>query len=94
MASRILRHAHTSKTHTHIEEFNSSNFGAINKEGSYITPKSDSILPSITNNAFETLAEDLGMKVERRPVPVEELRDFVEVGAIGTAVVCSPISKV
>ena len=83
-----------SKTHTHIEEFNSSNFGAINQQGSYVTPKSDSILPSITNNSFEALAKDAGIKVERRPVPVEELSDFVEVGAIGTAVVCTPISKV
>lgn len=81
-------------THTMIEEFNSSNFGAINKEGTYVTPKSDSILPSITNSCFEEIAKDLGVKFERRPVHVNELKDFVEVGAIGTAVVCSPISKV
>ena len=66
-------------TKTHIDEFNSSNFFAI-KDNKYITPKSDSILPSITNMSLETVAAHLGMEVERRPVPVEELSTFDEVG--------------
>ena len=79
-------------TKTHIDEFNSSNFFAI-KGNTYITPKSDSILPSITNMSLETVAAHLGMEVERRPVPVEELSTFDEVGECGTAVVITPVHK-
>lgn len=79
-------------TKTMIDEFNSSNFFAI-KGNSYITPKSDSILPSITNMSLETVAAHLGMTVERRPVPVEELITFEEVGECGTAVVITPVHK-
>ena len=79
-------------TKTMIDEFNSSNFFAI-KGNSYITPKSDSILPSITNMSLETVAAHLGMTVERRPVPVEELSTFEEVGECGTAVVITPVHK-
>lgn len=79
-------------TKTHIDEFNSSNFFAI-KGNSYITPLSDSILPSITNKSLEQVAAHLGMKVERRPVPVEELSTFEEVGECGTAVVITPVHK-
>jgi branched-chain amino acid aminotransferase len=79
-------------TKTTIDEFNSSNFFAI-KDNKYITPKSDSILPSITNMSLETVAAHLGMEVERRPVPVEELSTFDEVGECGTAVVITPVHK-
>ena len=79
-------------TKTHIDEFNSSNFFAI-KGNTYITPKSDSILPSITNMTLEVVAAHLGMEVERRPVPVEELSTFDEVGECGTAVVITPVHK-
>lgn len=79
-------------TKTHIDEFNSSNFFAI-KGNTYITPKSDSILPSITNMSLEVVAAHLGMEVERRPVPVEELSTFDEVGECGTAVVITPVHK-
>ena len=79
-------------TKTHIDEFNSSNFFAI-KGNTYITPKSDSILPSITNMSLEVVAAHLGMEVERRPVPVEELSTFEEVGECGTAVVITPVHK-
>ncbi len=75
-----------------IDEFNSSNFFAI-RGNSYITPKSASILPSITNMSLETVAAHLGMDVERRPVPVEELATFDEVGECGTAVVITPVHK-
>lgn len=79
-------------TKTTIDEFNSSNFFAI-KGNKYITPKSGSILPSITNMSLEVVAAHLGMEVERRPVPVEELSTFDEVGECGTAVVITPVHK-
>ena len=79
-------------TKTYIDEFNSSNFFAI-KDNTYITPKSDSILPSITNMSLETVAAHLGMGVERRPVHVDELSTFDEVGECGTAVVITPVHK-
>ena len=75
-----------------IDEYNSSNFFAI-RGNSYITPKSASILPSITNKSLETAARELGMTVERRPVPVSELSTFEEVGECGTAVVITPVHK-
>ena len=59
----------------------------------YVTPESPSILPSITNKSLETVARHLGMEVERRPVPVEELATFEEVGECGTAVVITPVHK-
>ena len=79
-------------TKTKIDEFNSSNFFAI-KDNRYITPKSDSILPSITNMSLETVAAHLGMEVERREVLVDELKTFEEVGECGTAVVITPVHK-
>lgn len=79
-------------TKTYIDEFNSSNFFAI-KENKYITPQSESILPSITNMSLETVAAHLGMEVERRPVLIEELPTFEEVGECGTAVVITPVHK-
>ncbi|MDD3569200.1 MAG: branched-chain amino acid aminotransferase [Bacteroidales bacterium] len=77
----------------YIDEIGAANFFGI-KDKTYITPKSSSILASITNMSLITLAEDLGLKVDRRPVPVEELETFEEVGACGTAAVISPIGEV
>ena len=79
-------------TKTYIDEFNSSNFFAI-KGNTYITPKSPTILPSITNMTLEAVAAHLGMEVERRPVHVDELSTFEEVGECGTAVVITPVHK-
>jgi branched-chain amino acid aminotransferase len=59
-----------------------------------VTPKSSSILPSITNLSLMQLARDNGMVVEQRPIQFDELKDFVEVGACGTAVVISPIKRI
>jgi branched-chain amino acid aminotransferase len=76
-----------------IDECGPANFFGI-KNNTYITPDSRSILPSITNKSLQTLAEHMGMNVEIRPVPVEELAEFEEAGACGTAAVITPIRKV
>ena len=76
-----------------IDECGPANFFAI-KGNTYVTPKSESILPSITNMSLRQLAGDMGLKVEERQIPVEELAEFDEVGACGTAAVISPIKRV
>lgn len=81
------------KEKKYIDECGAANFFGI-KNNTYITPASETILPSITNMSLRELAEDLGMKVEMRPIPVEELPTFEEVTACGTAAVCSPISQI
>ncbi len=81
------------KEKKYIDECGAANFFGI-KDNTYITPLSTSILPSITNMSLMQLAKDLGMKVERRPVPEEELSSFEEAGACGTAAVISPIERI
>jgi len=81
------------KEKKYIDECGPANFFGI-KDNTYITPKSESILRSITNMSLIKIAEKLGMKVERRRVPVEELSTFTEAGACGTAAVISPIRKI
>lgn len=76
-----------------IDECGAANFFGI-KDNTYITPASTSILPSITNKSLIQLAEDLGLKVERRPIAEEELETFEEAGACGTAAVISPIQRI
>ncbi len=82
-----------SGTREFIDEFGSSNFFGI-KGNKYITPLSDSVLPSITNKTLREVAADFGMEVERRQVPLEELAEFDEAGACGTAVVITPMSHI
>jgi len=77
----------------YIDEIGAANFFGI-KDNSYITPKSTSILPSITNMSIMQLAEDMGLNVERRPIDIEELDSFEEVGACGTAAIISPIGEI
>jgi branched-chain amino acid aminotransferase len=77
----------------YIDECGPANFFAI-KNQTYITPKSESILNSITNMSLLEIAKSMGMKTERRPVPVTELAEFEEAGACGTAAVISPIAKI
>lgn len=81
------------KEKKYFDECGAANFFGIRGD-SYITPHSDSILPSITNKSIRQLAEDLGMKVELRHIPVEELETFEEVGACGTAAVISPVGQI
>jgi branched-chain amino acid aminotransferase len=82
-------------TQTVIEEFSTSNFvGIDNKNKKYVTPKSASVLPSITNKSLMTIAADEGFTVEKRAVPLNELTTFDEVLAVGTAVVVTPVGSV
>ena len=85
------------KTHKYIDECTASNFIGIRRIGErqeYLTPRSSAILPSITNESLMTLAKEMGMKVTRRRIRVEELADMQEAAACGTACVISPITKV
>jgi len=81
------------KTKEFIDEAGPANFFGI-KEGRYITPDSPSILPSITNMSLRTIAEDMGLIIERRHVPIAEIATFEEAGACGTAAVISPIGTI
>ena len=81
------------KEKKYIDECGAANFFGI-KNNTYVTPKSTSILPSITNESLMQLAEDMGMTVERRQIPEEELATFEEAGACGTAAVISPIERI
>jgi len=81
------------KEKKYLDECGPANFFGI-KQNKYITPKSTSILPSITNMSLRQLAKDMGLEVEERPIPVEELAEFDEIGACGTAAVISPIKRV
>lgn len=81
------------KEKKYLDECGPANFFAI-IDGKYVTPKSSSILPSITNKSLMQLAEDLGVEVEERQITVEELERATEAGACGTAAVISPVGKV
>ena len=82
-------------TRTKVQETGGANFIFITKDGTLVTPKSDSILPSITRRSIMVVAEKyLGMKVEHREVYFDELKDFAECGLCGTAAVISPVGKI
>ena len=82
-------------TRTYVEETGGANFLFVTKDGEVVTPKSDSILPSITRRSLMYVAEHyLGLKVEERDVYFDEVKDFAECGLCGTAAVISPVGKV
>lgn len=81
------------KEKKYIDECGAANFYGI-KDNTYVTPSSESILPSITNMSLQEIVKDMGMKVEKRNIPLEELPEFEEAGACGTAAVCSPIGRI
>ncbi len=81
------------KEKKYVDECGPANFFGI-KDNKYITPKSTSILPSITNKSLMQLAEDMGMTVERRQIPEDELATFEEAAECGTAAVVTPIERI
>ena len=84
-----------SATRTKVEETGGANFIFVTKDGKLVTPKSDTILPSITRRSLCYVAKEyLGMEVEEREVFLEEVKDFAECGLCGTAAVISPVGKV
>lgn len=83
------------KTHTYIEETGGANIIFVTKDGKLVTPKSDSILPSITRRSLVSVAKEyLGIEVEERKINKDELDSFVECGLCGTAAVISPVGKI
>lgn len=82
------------RTKRFIDESGSSNFFAITRDGTYVTPKSPSILDSVTNKSLMQIASDMGMKVERRPIELGELPNFVEAGLVGTATIITPVHAI
>jgi branched-chain amino acid aminotransferase len=82
------------KENRYVDEFGTSNFIGITRDGYYKTPESGSILQSITNEALQVLAKEMGLKVERGNIAIENLDQFVEVGACGTAAVITPVYSV
>ncbi|GAB6397839.1 branched-chain amino acid aminotransferase [Faecalimonas mobilis] len=84
-----------SATRTKVEETGGANFIFITKDNKLVTPKSDTILPSITRRSLVYVAKEyLGMEVEEREVLFEEVKQFAECGLCGTAAVISPVGKV
>jgi len=82
-------------THTKIEEVGSANFFGITKDNKFVTPFSPSILPSITKYSLLHIAKEyLGMEVEERDVPIDNINEFKEAGACGTAAVITPIGGI
>lgn len=81
------------KEKKYLDECGPANFFAI-KDGKYITPASESILPSVTNKSLQQLAKDMGIEVECRHILLEELADITEAAACGTAAVASPIAEI
>lgn len=84
-----------SATRTYVEETGGANFLFVTKDGKVVTPKSSTILPSITRRSLMYVAKEyLGLEVEERPVALSELKDMAECGLCGTAAVISPVGKV
>ena len=82
-------------TRTKVEETGGANFLFVTKDGKVVTPKSDSILPSITRRSLIYVAQHyLGLEAEEREIPFEEVKDFAECGLCGTAAVISPVGKI
>jgi branched-chain amino acid aminotransferase len=81
-------------THKFIDESTGANFFGITKDGQFVTPKSNSILPSVTKNSLLKIAQDFGMNPIETNIPIESITDFVEAGCMGTAAVISPIGSI
>jgi branched-chain amino acid aminotransferase len=82
------------KEKKYIDESGPANFFGITNDDKYITPNSNSILPSITNKSLRVLAEEMGLKVEVRPVHIDEIFNLKEAGCCGTAAVITPVKSI
>lgn len=83
------------QTRTNVEETGGANFLFVTKDNKIVTPKSSSILPSITRRSLVYVAKEyLGLEVEERAIPLEEVKEFTECGLCGTAAVISPVGKI
>jgi branched-chain amino acid aminotransferase len=82
------------KEKKYIDESGATNFFGITKDGKYVTPGSETILPSITNMSIKQIARDMGITVEERDIPVEELPKFAEAGCCGTAAIITPVEAI
>lgn len=82
------------KEKKYLDESGPANFFGITKEGQYVTPASNSVLPSITNMSLLKIAEDMGMNPVRREVEVREIFDFIDAGCCGTAAVITPVKSI
>lgn len=83
------------RTHTTVEETGGANFIFVTKDKKIVTPKSNSILPSITRRSLMVVAKEyLGLEAEEREITLEEVKDFAECGLCGTAAVISPVGKI
>lgn len=84
-----------SATRTYVEETGGANILFVTKDNKIVTPKSDTILPSITRRSLMQVARDyLGLEAEERRVSIDEVKDFAECGLCGTAAVISPVGKI
>ncbi|KFN92375.1 branched-chain amino acid aminotransferase [Tetragenococcus muriaticus 3MR10-3] len=81
------------REHKYIDEFGGANFYGITKEGQFLTPKSNSILSSITKQSLFEIAEKQGLNPQETTIAVEGLGQFVEAGSMGTAAVISPVGS-
>ncbi|MCQ2556846.1 branched-chain amino acid aminotransferase [Ligilactobacillus equi] len=81
------------REHKYVDEFGGANFFGITKEGNFVTPKSVSVLPSITKKSLLVVAQDLGLNPQEVRIPFDEVDDLVEAGAMGTAAVISPVGS-
>ena len=82
------------REHKYVDEFGTSNFIGITPDGVYKTPNSASILESVTNDSLRVLAQEMGLTINRDPIPLAELDQFSEVGACGTAAVITPVCAI
>jgi branched-chain amino acid aminotransferase len=78
----------------YLDESGPANFFGITQDGQYVTPQSSSVLPSITNMSLMQIAQDMGMRPERRPIAVEEIFGFIDAGCCGTAAVITPVGSI
>lgn len=78
----------------YLDESGPANFFGVTRNGQYVTPASNSVLPSITNMSLIQIAEDMGMRPQRRSIAVDEIFDFVDAGCCGTAAVITPVKSI